>query len=324
MASLIAHLRQSEEHGRLTFHAECPICRAERLSGALPSHGIVSRRAQAAVLAGVLAASTAAPTVASAQEQDQVKEGAVAPEQAGDDPALSPDFDPGGESDDLPFDAADGPESEAAPDPETGDPGPVEQEPVTDIDAPVADAGDEPAQPVAAAPSPTPTVTPAPSPAAPEADAPEVSAPEADPTTGAATPDAEPGTGTKAEGGRKPRDRSRHDPKPDVERPVPTVPSPAVNEGPSAPTQPAVIQVAQAALAPQVVVDRTASAKPGDRFHVVLPGESLWSIARALLGSDASTASVAREVNRLWELNKTRIATGDPDLLRIGTRLSLR
>jgi len=320
MASLIAHLRQSEEHGRLTFHAECPICRAQRLSGTLPSHGIVSRRAQAAVLAGVLAASTAAPTVASAQEQDQVTEGAVAPEQAGDDPALSPDFDPGGEPDDLPFDAADGPESETAPDPEAGDPGPVEQEPVTDIDAPVADPGDEPA----AAPSPTPTVTPAPSPAAPQAAAPEVSVPEADPTTEVATPDAEPGTGTKAEGGRKPRDRSRHDPKPDIERAVPAVPSPVVNEEPSEPTQPAVIQVAQAAPTPQVVVKRAASAKPGDRFHDVLPGESLWSIARDLLGSDASTARVAREVNRLWALNMTRIATGDPDLLRIGTRLSLR
>jgi Tfp pilus assembly protein FimV len=65
-------------------------------------------------------------------------------------------------------------------------------------------------------------------------------------------------------------------------------------------------------------------AKPSDRTHSVLPGESLWTIATDLLGSDASTASVAREVNRLWQLNRDRIGTGDPDLLMIGTRLELR
>jgi nucleoid-associated protein YgaU len=59
------------------------------------------------------------------------------------------------------------------------------------------------------------------------------------------------------------------------------------------------------------------------RSHVVQPGESLWSIARTLLGSDASPAQIAREVNRLWELNKDRIGTGDPDLLKVGTRLTL-
>jgi hypothetical protein len=34
-------------------------------------------------------------------------------------------------------------------------------------------------------------------------------------------------------------------------------------------------------------------------------------------------ASVAREVNRLWDLNRGRIGTGDPDLLPTGTRLEL-
>ena len=57
--------------------------------------------------------------------------------------------------------------------------------------------------------------------------------------------------------------------------------------------------------------------------RAVSPGESLWSIARTLLGSDASPAQIAREVNRLWELNKDRIGTGDPDLLKVGTRLTL-
>jgi nucleoid-associated protein YgaU len=63
---------------------------------------------------------------------------------------------------------------------------------------------------------------------------------------------------------------------------------------------------------------------PHSRYRVVRPGESLWSIARDLLGRGASMGQVAREVNRLWEMNEDRIATGDPDLLRIGTKLRLR
>ena len=52
-------------------------------------------------------------------------------------------------------------------------------------------------------------------------------------------------------------------------------------------------------------------------------GESLWSIAADVLGDDASPARIAREVNRLWELNKSRIGTGDRNLLIAGTRLEL-
>jgi len=63
---------------------------------------------------------------------------------------------------------------------------------------------------------------------------------------------------------------------------------------------------------------------PGDRFHVVLPGESLWSIATDVLGDRATVARVAREVSRLWELNEDRIATGNRDLLPVATRLRLR
>jgi nucleoid-associated protein YgaU len=60
------------------------------------------------------------------------------------------------------------------------------------------------------------------------------------------------------------------------------------------------------------------------KVHVVQPGESLWTIADAVLGGKASTAAIAREVNRLWHLNKARIGTGNPDLLAVGTRLELR
>lgn len=62
----------------------------------------------------------------------------------------------------------------------------------------------------------------------------------------------------------------------------------------------------------------------GGAWHVVRPGESLWSIARGLRGPGAGGADVGREVSRLWELNADRIGTGDPDLIRVGQRLRLR
>ena len=65
-------------------------------------------------------------------------------------------------------------------------------------------------------------------------------------------------------------------------------------------------------------------ARPGDRTHTVLAGESLWSIATDVLGTRATAGEVAREVHHLWQLNRDRIATGDPNLLRVGTRLALR
>jgi hypothetical protein len=58
--------------------------------------------------------------------------------------------------------------------------------------------------------------------------------------------------------------------------------------------------------------------------HVVFAGESLWSIAQDVLGDQATVGRVARQVDRLWTLNRQRIGTGDRDLLPIGTRLELR
>ena len=75
MASLTAHLVESGGHGRLGFHASCPVCRQERLFGSLSSETVVSRRAQAALASGVLALSAVGPPVAAAQEPDQQLEG---------------------------------------------------------------------------------------------------------------------------------------------------------------------------------------------------------------------------------------------------------
>ena len=54
-------------------------------------------------------------------------------------------------------------------------------------------------------------------------------------------------------------------------------------------------------------------------------GDCLWSIARDLVGADASDAKVAAKVSELWELNDGEvIRTGDPDLIYPDQELRLR
>lgn len=62
---------------------------------------------------------------------------------------------------------------------------------------------------------------------------------------------------------------------------------------------------------------------PGSRSHVVRPGESLWSIAAALLGPGARPAEIAKLVDEIWRLNAERIGTGRPDLIHPGQVLRL-
>ena len=52
-------------------------------------------------------------------------------------------------------------------------------------------------------------------------------------------------------------------------------------------------------------------------------GDSMWSIARANLGSDASGPAVSREVRRLWTLNARSIGTDDPNLIFPGQTIRL-
>lgn len=72
-----------------------------------------------------------------------------------------------------------------------------------------------------------------------------------------------------------------------------------------------------------------ARAKPptgtSGRSHtvVVRPGDSLWAIARRLVGPKASNAAVEHKLVRIWNLNERRIGTGDPNLIFPGTPLKL-
>lgn len=56
--------------------------------------------------------------------------------------------------------------------------------------------------------------------------------------------------------------------------------------------------------------------------HVVAPGECLWTIAEAHLGSAASTADVAYFVDQLYDLNQ-HLVGADPDLLPVGVSLTI-
>ncbi len=85
---------------------------------------------------------------------------------------------------------------------------------------------------------------------------------------------------------------------------------------------------AQSASRPTGRVSRSNPASPArtetsGSTYTVRAGDSLWSIASAVLGPHATPAQIAREVHRLWRLNAAAIGTGDPNLLGIGVKLRL-
>jgi LysM domain len=348
MGSLTAHLRETGDHGRLRFHPSCPVCRRERLYGTLSTEPVIPVRARALLAGGVLAVSASAPAVSIAQEPDRQSEGIVAPEEAGGPELDDPSFDPGGD-DALSFDTAPAP-SASDDGSDTGDGVPLDVEPTVDLDArlaPLADAGPEVSDEQAAVP-PAEVVAPGGAAAPGEAPAPVTPSP-----SGAAPPPTPPASGTDGPNARqvgsaqleaqanalragqaqtRPSRPARYT---QAEmRPGPDAPasSPRVGDGAGAPAEPYAAPVPATTASASLVTASAAEAQepapedlsPGSRFHVVQPGDSLWSIAKQLLGSDAPAGRIAREVDRLWTLNRSRIATGDPDLLMVGTRLELR
>jgi nucleoid-associated protein YgaU len=145
----------------------------------------------------------------------------------------------------------------------------------------------------------------------------------ASPPTAESVPEAEdvveprPATRSKTQRSRKARTT------PKVVPAAPSTALPATPTGqaktpaPPAATPPAVVPApAAAAVAP-----RAARAARG--WHVIQRGESLWSIAAERLGSGASTAGIAAEVERLWALNQDRIGTGDRNVVLAGTKIKV-
>jgi nucleoid-associated protein YgaU len=322
--SLSAHLTAgTAEHGRLAFHPDCPRCRAERLAGSLAADSLVSRRAQAVLAAGLLAFSAGAPSAAAQVPPDQQQEPAPPP-------GLEPEFDPGGE-DTFDYDAAPvpgGPEAGGQEDEGLGPP--VETEPTTDPDAdllleeespapapPAAEPIPAPAPELAPAPDPVPPpapTTPVPPPAEPPAAELELPAPQHEQhktSTKRKTPERGPET---HEVERRPAIGTSPAPPPGSLAPVPQSPAPAVQPV-SAADPPATVPGSQPT--------EPAGGPITGRSYTVRAGDSLWSIARRILGPDASAGRIGREVNRIWELNRERIGTGNPNLIHVGTVLEL-
>lgn len=338
MVSLRAHVRRTVDHDRLPFRADCPICRTERLAGRLSSNVLVPRRVQAAVAAGVLVVSSLSPATALADGHGQPPDATIGGQTAGPDD--EPDL--GAATDALPDEgsASEDPGQPAAT-PPADQPPPSADDPLEEPEgtAPVTDpaAATEGATSVEEAELPhdaepvedAPTAAPDPSDAVPTPEPPPA-APSPSPTS-AETPRT--GTAPKARPRKKPKDLKREKRREAVSPPkrVPAAvpPTPAA-EVPSAPPTGAATATPSPATRTRPPVAAVAAssvqrdeARPGDETHIVQRGESLWSIAADVLDGEASPARIAREVNRLWELNKSRIGTGDRDMLHAGTRLVL-
>ncbi|MEA2333444.1 MAG: hypothetical protein QOH58_3582 [Thermoleophilaceae bacterium] len=302
MASLNVHQSHARDHDRLGFHPSCPICRQDRAFGVLPPDPVRALRLRALLATGLLALGGGVTATSVANEPDHQQEGVVVPEQEapvapgapGDQ--RGPSFDPGGETA-LPYDGGPAPEEM---DGSAGEEGwvPLEDEAVADPDPGLLLT--DPETPVSPGPEavPVPPVEAAPAPPPPsdlQSPPPVENAPPI--STWQPQPNAD----------SKPAVEERHQGKAQV----------APANDPPAPT------AALPQAPPPMAIPAEAPAG-APRVHVVRRGESLWSIAAALLEPRASAATIAGEVDRLWQLNAERIGTGDPDLVMVGVRLRLR
>jgi hypothetical protein len=323
------HQSESCDHDRLGFHPDCPLCRQDRLFGVLSPEPIWSRRLGALFAAGVLAVSAGATATSVASEPDGQQEGVVAPA-PGSSPPVGEGPAPGSGGDTaLPFEVdpvLTTPETDPA-DGQPDDAAPLEAAPVDDPDGglalsdPNAPAEDDaPAvEPGGVDPSETPVPPAEPSPPGTSAPPTPLSGDLGDqPGPAEQTPAPKPEQRPRPQHEHRKRHPAR---KGDRSRNKLQAADPPAASMPSAAGAPGLASDSQTATAEAVA---PAPRRLRGRFHVVLPGESLWSIASALLDADASSAAVALEVRRLWKLNEARIGTGDPNLLRIGVRLRLR
>jgi hypothetical protein len=308
---------KSKDHGRLRFDPGLAICRKQLLLGVFSPRLTWSTRVRVVLATSVLALSSGASTTSVASEPDDQHEGVVVPgpgDPSPGEPTQSADPDTP-----LPYEVEPVPSDPLADplDDRSGDSAPLETEPPDDPDAGLLLT--DPGAPDTGALSVPPVEPVAPTTSVPPAEPPAV-VDVPPPTSVVAPPASDP---TRRRPNRHQKDQSkrkgngpatRRQVQPPATSP-PGVPTPALG----APTSAAetVGRTTQAVEAPPP--------PPGiPRFHVVKPGESLWSIGAELLGPEASAGATALEVRRLWQLNGDRIGTGDPDLLPVGVKLRLR
>jgi hypothetical protein len=293
--------------------------REERLLVVLSPVPDWGRRVRVLLAAGVLVVSAAAAGTSVASEPDARQEGVVVPE-----PGASPPDDVGQGS---------APETTL---PDDGDPvltdprgdvpqggsdesGPVEAEPVHDPEGGLlptdpADPGSPDSGAVLVSPS-----EPAPLPGTPVA--------QDDPGAAPFTSEREVPNRARWRASDKhprvPRQRLTGKRRPVAEAPAGGS-APLTTETPAGASEPVAAKALPVSSEPSGPAASVAAPLGPGRFHIVLPGESLWSIAKRLVGPDASDGAVAFEVRRLWRLNEERIGTGDPSLLPVGVRVQLR
>ena len=313
MTPLDTHNREltAEHHARLGWRADCPICRRTRLAGPVPDTQLVPRRAKAA-LAAAIAAGGALPTApASAQAPvPAAPSELVPPEGAGSHPA-------------------------------EGSTGPVGGAPVPPAAAPAVEAGGvlpepgantEPTQGrehIPPAP-PAPSTPSAPAPAEGQAPGPpEAPRQPAEHSVGGRGRSSDRSTAPPA--GRNdeaatPAQRSPSAiwPRPETSRETATRVPP--NRRSRAPRRSGTgasegYRSGATDTPNRERRGRRATDDISEKTYVVRPGDSLWLIAARALDARASDAAIAAAVNRLWERNADRIATGDPDLIYPGQRL---
>jgi hypothetical protein len=335
--SLSRHLTAGPDHSRLAFHPDCPICREQRFAGSLPVV-VFPAPARAGLLAAALSAGSLFPSSIAAGNPGNppaAKVSQAAPPAPTPAPPSSPP--PGqpslGNDETLEAPVDEAPAlRELLTSPEAGtDTGgeDVSGEGEQTAPAPLP-VGQAPAEPTPLEPTPAPL-------GQPPAPPPPVAQPPAPPQP-APLPQPAPAPVEQHPAAELERVAAPHPTRPRVK--------PKVPERAARPHRPAVQPVAQSEEVPQ----RGSAALPVDpgveaattttaltsqtpespsvpitgRSYTVRHGDSLWSIARRLLGPGASAGRVAREVNRLWELNRHRIGTGEPSLIYAGTVLRIQ
>ena len=315
MRSLSTHLREQGSHAHLPFHTECPICRAERMVGSIPAEAVLSRRTRAALAAAVLAASGGPgaiyPALSLAGEPTSTDVGDVeeGPDSGSGDADTNPDTDTGPQEEDG-MDTEDPVEV----DPDSGDDSGSDAEESPDVRGP-DDVTPEEIQDMLNNQTPDPPAAPTP---------PSEQQSSAD-GSGTVKPEASPAPEQPSSGSTPAKEKRSH--KATKSHKVAPAASPRLApQAPAvaAPAESTAPQIAQADPAPASDEPATPATNTGGPTHVVKPGDTLWSIAEGVLGKDAGSAAVAREVHKLWQLNAARIGTGSPDLIVPGQVLLLR
>jgi hypothetical protein len=264
----------------------------------------LARRIVAAALSASLALGTVSPAAALASEADSEGEGAAAPGAIEGGPEDEEET----ALEEVPGSVVDG-DSE-----ESGEGPPVEAEPQRESELPAVSGAEEDEEEVnGAATEALPEVVQPPAAEAPSA---TESGPAYEPAL--APPPIQPVENQPLSAPPSPVAESEPPPPPRVKQ---LAPQPSPPPEPAAPSDEEPPPPRPAAVPAERQAPRSGIA--GGDFHTVRSGESLWSIAAALLPAGAGNAEIAAEVKRLWRLNASRIGTGDPNLLMVGTRLRL-